>query len=90
MKTKKSYMVVHPEMGVYLGRRFSAEVWSSGLTEVGQDYAAVFSSGEEADMYIASRDNLNTPDEYNLVPVEHHLRYYASKAEIEAAQPGAW
>jgi len=63
------YVIVHPEMGVYLGSCLGMGFWSC-LDCVGQDRACTAESIEDARTHVASWEESNDPDEYQYVPVE--------------------
>lgn len=82
-------IIVHPEMGVYLGSCMGFGFWSK-LDPVGQTHAVAFADVNEAIQHIHSWDGARAPADYVLLDVGTREAGYASVAECAAAGADAW
>lgn len=80
----KNIVIVHPEMGIYLGTGFGLGFFSL-LDCAGQEYAASFDNADQAREHIASWESNNDPTAYRFVEVECEEEFYATIEELEAA-----
>lgn len=85
-----AFVIVHPEMGVYLGSWIGLGFWSK-LDPVGQPSAVTFETSAEAEDHMATWDS-GRPESAALVPVEADEGRYASiqacvKAGIDPWNP---
>lgn len=84
----QAFVIVHPEMGIYLGSCMGLGFWSK-LDAVGQPSAVTFSSEEDAEAFMASWDD-GKPKGVSLVPVIPDDGTYASVAACVAAGLDGW
>jgi len=82
-------VIVHPEMGIYLGGALGMGFFSK-LDPVGQDCAATFEGLLEARRHIQSWDTNNDPKDYKCVRVFTKERNYATVAECMLAGLDYW
>lgn len=61
-------VIVHPEMGIYLGCALGLGFWSN-LDAADQTMAATFENEAQAREHVASWGELNQPDDYDYVRV---------------------
>lgn len=81
------FVIVHPELGVYLGCCLGLGFWSK-LDPVGQSAAVVFDSPEQAAAHVASWDDFT--DNWTTHPVTPDKNGYASVAACVAAGLEGW
>jgi hypothetical protein len=87
-KAPHSFVICHPEMGVFLGVCLGLAFWSK-LDSVGQDHAPAFDSEAQAEVFMAGWDN-GRPQGVTLVPVLPDKDGYASVATCVAAGLPGW
>lgn len=83
-----SYVITHPENGIYLGCCLGMGFWSK-IDPVGQPSAVTFPSVNEAEEHMASWDN-GKPDGVTLHSVAPDNGNYASIAACVAAGLEGW
>lgn len=76
-------VIVHPEMGIYLGNCLGLGFFSM-LDCAGQDHAATFPTVGAARLHVIPWDENNDPDAYRYVEVDGSSEW-ASIEELEAA-----
>lgn len=77
------FVIVHPEMGVYLGNCMGLGFFSM-LDCAGQDHAVTFPTVAAARLHVIPWESNNDPDAYRYVPVDT-AGEWASIEDIEAA-----
>ncbi|WP_298705608.1 hypothetical protein [Variovorax gossypii] len=87
-KARQSFVISHPEMGVFLGLSMGFAFWSK-LDPVGQDHAPAFDNEAQAEEFMAKWDN-GRPQGVSLVPVLPDLDGYVSVATCVAAGLPGW
>lgn len=80
-----SVVIVHNEMGVYLGSCMGLGFWTL-LDPAGQPSACVFSDASEARDHIRAWQDGSTPDDYRFVSVTADR--YATIPQLKAAGLG--
>ena len=78
------YVIVHAEMGLYLGCAMGFGFFSL-LDTAGQTSACTFDSPEDASHHIAHWQDNNDPKDYRFVPVETGKVTYAAIPVLIAA-----
>ena len=89
----KKFVIYDPEWGVYLGNCMGLGFWSN-LDSVGQEYACVFDSIDQAMNHVHSWDSTKD-DPARMLSIEYREvdvanPQYASIAEIERAGMPPW
>ncbi len=80
----RTYAVVHPQEGVYLGHALGLGFFSL-LDSVGQTQAVVFPSRQAARDHVASWDSSNNPDDYRYVALSTASPEFATIVELKEA-----
>lgn len=81
-------VIIHPEMGIYLGNCFGLGFFTNGDCG-GQEEAALFATEAEARDYVRQWENNNDPEAYTYAPVTADTEpYWATIEELEAAGLG--
>lgn len=81
-------VIVHDEMGVYLGACFGLGFWTR-LDTVGQNTAVTFKNEFEASQYIVSWESDNDPKNYKFFTLPGHEEY-ATVADLVHAGLGPY
>lgn len=79
----KSFVIVHPKLGIYLGNAMGLGFFSN-LDCAGQDLACIFDTEDQAREHVSGWDDNNDPELYGYVGVDVAARW-ATIEELEAA-----